>query len=147
MKKSGKTSRVAKRPARRPVIAMRVHQPLYEQICNSADQGGLSISEEAELRLARSFVTEREGFLHSILQNTLHGRQPKFDLDAAGLSFSAEIKALIKQRLADYVDSLPEPSEPSEPLSSDDVARLRSMLDEAAAKDPSPSIRKRGSTS
>jgi hypothetical protein len=45
----------AARPTRRPVIAMRVHNPLYEQIKNSAAKRHLSISEEAENRLQQSF--------------------------------------------------------------------------------------------
>jgi hypothetical protein len=48
------------RTGKRPVIALRVHQPLYDRITESAAGLKLTISEEAERRLERSFDWEKQ---------------------------------------------------------------------------------------
>jgi hypothetical protein len=44
---------------KRPVLAARLHEPLHEKIRLAAEANGLSISEEAERRLERSFEWEQ----------------------------------------------------------------------------------------
>jgi hypothetical protein len=46
---------------RRPVLAFRIHDSLYEQIRASAAEKRLTISEDAAARLARSFELDAQG--------------------------------------------------------------------------------------
>jgi hypothetical protein len=58
---ASKKKRVGRpRTGQRPVIAIRVHEPLYAKIVAAAARLNLSISEEAERRLERSFEWERQ---------------------------------------------------------------------------------------
>jgi hypothetical protein len=70
---------------KRPVLAVRVHEPLYERIKSSADDRGLSISEETERRLADSLEWERRfgGFDVAPLFNLLAGAFGMFNEEAS----------------------------------------------------------------
>jgi hypothetical protein len=48
------------RKPRRPVVSVRVHEPLYESLRESAAKLRLTISEDVERRLERSFEWERQ---------------------------------------------------------------------------------------
>jgi hypothetical protein len=48
------------RTGRRPVVSVRVHEPLYEAIRQSAGEHGLNISEEVGRRVQQSFDWERQ---------------------------------------------------------------------------------------
>lgn len=140
-----KVGRPAKYAAKRVTLTTRLQEDLYEKLKSEAESKGLSISEEIEGRLTRSLRDQPVSLVMAIMRHMMNGAR-KFEAPPGWiLTFRREAKAQIKQKLAEFVDSLPESesTEPYEPLPPEEIARLREMLNKDRAEGPHPSIRKR----
>lgn len=81
-KKRSKRKAGRPRTGKRPVLALRVHEDLYEEIRGSAARLKLSISEEAARRVSMSFEWEKQlGDMQSALAE--HREVLKGDFEAA----------------------------------------------------------------
>jgi hypothetical protein len=72
-KKRAKKKRGRPATGKRPVIAIRVHEKLYEDICASAADHRFTISEEAEHRIQLSFEWETMRLEMQRLTGTIEG--------------------------------------------------------------------------
>lgn len=108
---------------RRPTLTIRVQEPLYLQIKDAAADVGRSISEEIESRLQR----QSDNLLNVIVRNTF-GAEPKYVPPANGreVGFAPSAKAMMKERLAAFIDSLPDAEESS--LSKEEADELSEMV-------------------
>jgi hypothetical protein len=134
MSKSATKKKPVGRPrtGKRPVIAIRVHNDLYEEIVKSAAARDLSISEEAENRIKQSFewdkgfgdvrkmITDakatlarnvpaalhREGYQRVVLDQGVVWAEPGMDISRMSVSVNAAvIVRLIEPELTRLVTS------------------------------------------
>ena len=114
-------------------LKVRMKEPLRAALEKAAHKKGRSLNAEAVQRLERSFRSESQNLV-SVIVNATIGGELKWVTPEHGreMRFSPSAKAQMKQRICDFIASLPEAEESS--LSDEEFEELSRMVDEANRK-------------
>ncbi|MGO3931784.1 hypothetical protein [Rhodopseudomonas pseudopalustris] len=125
-KKAGRPSSGLKRP----VLALRIHDHLYEKLQASAAEKRLTLSEDAAERLAGSFRRESDKLISALVMHTI-GKEPRYEPPEHGRYFaiSPSVKAQMISRLTAFIDSIPTAEEST--LTDEEFNELSEMVDRA----------------
>ncbi|WP_165475225.1 Arc family DNA-binding protein [Nitrobacter sp. Nb-311A] len=119
---------MARKPTELAPIMTRIPEHLRRRLEQDAARNGRSMNSEIIHRLDGSFHSEIQNLLEVIVNATLGGREPKWITPEHGreIKFSPSIKALMKQRIGGFIDSLPECAEST--LSKEESEELWQMV-------------------